>query len=351
MRLATIIQKPRTAGLLALAALAGLFAAPTAIANDSSAGLDTGGIVLLQNDQIAMEAEDLYISPEEVRIRYEFRNKSGRDQRILVAFPLPDVNVEALSEGDNGITRPDDENFVGFTTRADGVDIQPMVQHRAFVGGVDVTEVLARNSIPFVPPGDKLRKALLALPEQARQELASYGAISWMDPQYPRATWVLKTTFYWHQDFPAGRPITVEHRYKPVTGAFIMSADQLKPRKRGVYGEEDERTFAEGRASWPYHRYCMDDGFVRAALRRGMKDGSFRGLGREVNYVLRTGSNWAGPIKRFRLVVDKLSEKNLVSWCASGVKKIAPTRFEWVQTDFYPDRDLKILLIEFYDGN
>jgi len=64
---------------------------------------------------------------------------------------------------------------------------------------------------------------------------------------------------------------------------------------------------------------------------------------RWLSYVLTTGGNWAGSIGHFRLIIDKGSTDNLVSFCGDGVKKTGPTRFEMEKTDFWPARDLDIL--------
>jgi hypothetical protein len=66
---------------------------------------------------------------------------------------------------------------------------------------------------------------------------------------------------------------------------------------------------------------------------------------RRINYVLKTGANWLGPAKDFKIVIDKGKPDRLVSFCLDNVKKISPTAFEVRMKDFTPDRDLKILLI------
>jgi hypothetical protein len=50
------------------------------------------------------------------------------------------------------------------------------------------------------------------------------------------------------------------------------------------------------------------------------------------------------------LVVDKGEPDNLVSFCGEGVTKIGPTTFEMVKTDFWPDRDLDILILDRHEG-
>jgi hypothetical protein len=69
-----------------------------------------------------------------------------------------------------------------------------------------------------------------------------------------------------------------------------------------------------------------------------------------LSYALKSGANWKGPIKNFRMVVDKGKPGNLVSLCISGVKKISPTQFEIVRTNFEPTGDVDVLFVEFIDN-
>ncbi|NLH79937.1 MAG: DUF4424 family protein, partial [Phyllobacteriaceae bacterium] len=43
---------------------------------------------------------------------------------------------------------------------------------------------------------------------------------------------------------------------------------------------------------------------------------------------------------------DKGDTKNLVSFCADGVKKIAPTQFEVRAQNFTPTKDLSVLIVK-----
>ena len=64
-----------------------------------------------------------------------------------------------------------------------------------------------------------------------------------------------------------------------------------------------------------------------------------------VDYILTTGANWAEPIGEFRLVVDKGSSRNLVSFCGEDVRRISSTRFEMRRTNFTPTRDLSVVIV------
>jgi hypothetical protein len=61
---------------------------------------------------------------------------------------------------------------------------------------------------------------------------------------------------------------------------------------------------------------------------------------------LDTGPNWSGPIRDFRLIVDKGSPKNPVSFCGSGVRKISATQFEMRKRDFIPKANLEVLILQ-----
>lgn len=80
-------------GLAALVAVAAILHATAAFANDSTASLDAGGFKLTFNPNISMETDDLFLSRDEVRVIYRFRNESDHDIATLVAFPLPVVII------------------------------------------------------------------------------------------------------------------------------------------------------------------------------------------------------------------------------------------------------------------
>jgi len=45
-------------------------------------------------------------------------------------------------------------------------------------------------------------------------------------------------------------------------------------------------------------------------------------------------------------VVDKGDLRNLVSFCGDGVRKISPTQFEMRKSDFTPEGNLYVLILE-----
>jgi hypothetical protein len=55
-------------------------------ANDSSAAMAAGGLVLVKNDQVRMVSEVLRIAPRLVEVDYVFENTGSRDVTTEVAF-------------------------------------------------------------------------------------------------------------------------------------------------------------------------------------------------------------------------------------------------------------------------
>lgn len=309
-------------------------------ANDSTAELATGGLVFVRNDAIEMKSEDLFISAAEIRVTYRFVNRTARDVTVLVAFPMPDVK----GEQDTPVSLPTDDpvNLLDFRTSVNGKPVETRAEQRVFAAGVDRTQVLRDRAIPLAPHLGSTNEALDRLPREGWDELLrlklaeieEYDTGKGMQ-KHLAARWTLRTTFFWEQSFPAGAETLIEHQYRPSVGESVGTA-------LGSPGSSKEQWLAE------YQRkYCLDRDFLNSVARaaKGAKFGSPFAEER-IDYVLKTGANWAGPIGDFRVVVDKGEPSNLVSFCADGVKKISPTRFEWRKKDFRPNGNFAVLILK-----
>jgi hypothetical protein len=307
--------------LLALA-----LAAPAA-ANDSTAEHAAGGLVLTRSADIDMVSEDLFVSAGEVRVRYVFRNRTPRDIRTIVAFPMPDRDLSQEREMD--VAYPS-----GFQARVDGRPVRMEVQRRAVRGGSDYTIGLASQGL--LPTSDG--KDLDRLPKSVQAELVKLGLAEPDEYDAGRGmerhlapAWTVKESWYWQQVFPAGRDLIVEHRYVPGTGGSVDAA----------LGLPGFRATPEGRAM--IRDYCVEPSFL-AGLDRLRRRGPTPE--QRIGYILTTGGNWRSPIGSFRMVVDKGAPANLVSFCGEGVRKISPTQFEVRRKNWRPDRDLKLLIVQ-----
>jgi hypothetical protein len=332
----------------ALFVIATLATTHPASANDSSAEVAVGGLVLKPSEEIALVSEDLFISSAEVRVSYSFVNETERDVDLLIAFPLPDLPGGGFTESDGGIS-DDWPTSLKFSTKVDGQPVKLSYVEAAIFNGEDITRKLAAEKIPVFATTDAFHARINALPASKRKALIAEGLIeesgSGKQP-YWAAKWSARASVTRKQTFPAGATVQVEHRYTPVAGGSVGGA--LEPRFRKQNGVETDYT-RELRA-----KYCLEDdwlaSFDRAGRKRQTESGAFPYSETWLGYVLKSGANWKGPIRDFRLVVDKGNPESMVSFCARGVKKISPTRFEARYRDFEPSEDLNILIINWGGG-
>jgi Domain of unknown function (DUF4424) len=337
--------------------LPALLVATPLLANDGFGGLSATGLTFGQTDAVAMEEERLFISKDKVTVDYVFRNITSSDVTGEVIFPLPPIPANANLESSWNL--PEDagrDNLVNFTATVDGVDVPVTVDRIAVLEapweegrplaeqydapGRDVTADLVRLGIPLTVDVYETQAALMALDPARRAEIEALGLAEFVDtaastPDYAYPLWSVILRYHWTQTFPAGQEVRISHAYenRSAGGLFGWShppEDYMQP---------------------VTDQYCIDNSTSRAmakVLEQKPTDGEVfsMGLSWNIAYVLRTANSWAGPIGKFTLTLDKGAPENLISLCADGVKKTGPTTFVVEKTNFTPDRDLEILIVE-----
>lgn len=311
-------------------------------ANDSVGHLAAGGLVFGRTDAIEMREEDLFLSTREVRVGYKFHNRTQKDVATIVAFPLPDVTAPS---GTNNfvIPAPDEPaNFMQFETLVDGIPVAMSMEQKALAIGIDRTGELKDLGLAVSPLEKGVSERLGQLSEATLERLREQGMVEFdvFDAgqgmkRHVRPLWSVRTIYYWTQTFPAGNDVIVEHRYTPSVGGSaqtIVGASYATKEQLARYDD----------------RHCLTAGFVAAAKRLQSKASGNGGTiltEQRLEYILTTGANWLGTIGKFRLTVDKGSADNLVSFCMDGVRKISPTQFVVEKQDFYPEKNLDILIL------
>jgi hypothetical protein len=313
-----------------------------AFANDSTAELSTGGLIFVRNDNVEMRSEDLAISTKEIKVRYRFFNNADKDVTVLVAFPMPEIRID---DPDQNIAIPTEDpvNLLGFATTVNGQPVKTEVEQRVLAAGIDRTQLLKSLGVPLAPHLKATTDALDRVPQEKWDELTRIGLVEIDEfdagkgmERHLAARWSLQTTFYWEQTFRSKAETVIEHRYRPSLGASVQTS-------LGDPAEAKESWYAEYR-----QKYCIDKNFYAALdrARRAAKSPSGAPFSEErIEYILKTGANWSGPIQDFRLTVDKGDADALVSFCGEGVKKISPTQMEMRKTDYTPDGDLAVLIL------
>src|SRR5262249_1750668 len=145
-----------------------------------------------------------------------FRNRSARPVTTIVAFPMPDRDLEYEMESD--VAYPAD-----FHTMVEGRPVAMSVERRAMVHGRDLSAELLRLHLPVAPPAggpaDSIAQLIARLPRADKLRLARLGLIDAESFSAPEGeilpAWTVKETWYWRQTFPAGRTLDVRHQYTP----------------------------------------------------------------------------------------------------------------------------------------
>lgn len=149
-------------------------AAPT-LANDTSAVLTTGGLQFVTNQDIEMVSEDLFISRDEIRVTYQFRNNGTEDQTVLVAFPMPDITPNWWSP----VSYPEGpaDNPFQFETTFNGEPVAVELHEYAIAAGVDRTDYLREHEVPLLSFGEQASLATDKLDEATRAEMLHLGMV------------------------------------------------------------------------------------------------------------------------------------------------------------------------------
>ncbi|WP_201565220.1 DUF4424 family protein [Psychrobacter sp. CMS30] len=304
-----------------------LIAMTAAQANDSTGYVGAGGVEYIKNKDISMHSEDLYISKDEVRVNYEFKNLSNKDITETVLFPMP--AVPSFTDSDYADTSATYNNFKLWVN---GKPIIPDQHVRTFMRPIvvkdgdrtyadiflDTTEIFKScglNEADMMGPWtyqvdtDYVNQQLLDCNNKALDKFI-------YDRESLYMTWDSQVIYSWEQTFKANTITKVKHTYKPLVGGSV-DLDS------GQYGD-----------------FCVDDSTQRAFNKNGRP---YHAL----SYILTTGANWAKPIASFKLTV-KRDPNELVSFCWKGkgkVKKIGPTTFEIKESNFVPTHDFDVAFI------
>ena len=305
-----------------------------ALANDSTAELKTGGLVLLKSSKIEMQSEDLFISSKEIRIKYVFLNDSPTDIKTIVAFPMPKIKQSGWGE-DFEIPNVNSDNFLDFSTSVNGRPISARAELRAYQGDHEVTSILKAAGVPLTSNPRKMQNILENMHESTKRELIRDNLVD--ASKGPR--WSLAITYYFNIVFPAGKETTIEHKYRPSVGSS------------NVTSLGDPNLISQTRIKEEISKYCIDDATLKVIS--GAKKPPYMDYGspfteERISYILHTGANWAGPIGKFHLAIDKGSPDNIINLCY-GVTKSAPTLVEFSKTDFTPNNDIDILIFKPFD--
>jgi hypothetical protein len=331
----------------------------SAKANDTMASVKSGEIEYKVSPDVEMQKEELTISPEEINVVYEFFNHADHEIEADVAFPLPTMTpyseiwdeqyfaykkLERFAEEETSTlasvleARP----FLNFKRTVDGESYGYLSKVVALLpNGKDITAHLAQNQIPLS------RAFLLGIQEESwldknpklKEKIKKMNLLD--DKGMPK--WQDHTIFYWTQYFPAQKKVHVTHTYKPAAGYYWAYP-------QGKAASLDQVSLADAKLTWK--EFCPTPDFEKEVL--GLFQGDKTPQMSQVrpiavvDYVLKTGANWRGPIADFTLkIVPPVGM--IATFCApkgasytKGDQGVLTLHLQ----NFKPQEDLHILFVK-----
>src|ERR1700684_3077931 len=116
---------------LAATLLLSVTAISPALADDGTASIGAGGIILMKREpRITMAKEILTISPTKVLVDYDFRNDSDEDITTEVAFPIPAYGFP----GESDMWMPNQQGFDDFKLWIEEKPAKFTTETRASIG-------------------------------------------------------------------------------------------------------------------------------------------------------------------------------------------------------------------------
>ena len=291
-------------------------------ANDSTGYVGTGGVQYLKNNNIQMYSEDLFISKNQIKVDYQFKNLTDKDISETLLFPLP--RIDNAFESDFADT---EKLLKSFKVQVNGKSIQPEMHVRTFIQKdehskpVDVTAEFKQcgfTSTEMLNPWNRTSYDDEKFEHKLRNCKNSNLQSILPKQQDDSIMWSAQVIYSWKQSFKANAITQVQHQYAPLVGGSVS-----------LYPTEDSKT------------YCMDQNFKMGLKKAKAQHAPYQALG----YILTTGANWAKPIANFKLTIERDTDE-LVSFCWNGkVKKMSATQFQMTEKNFVPKQDLEIIFV------
>lgn len=313
-----------------------LLLAASTRANDTLVTLAAGGLIPIKSSSVVMESEKLRVSLDRVTVDYVFRNTSEQAIDAAVAFPMPELDGATLEVSPIELPSKDPLNFMSFKVTVDGKAISPKVEIRAFKKDNDITERLRTLGLPVSVLDPQMTAAIAKLPKARLRELEEEELL--VDEGTETAGkgekrmwpwWQTRILFHWTQHFPANGTVRVAHSYVPIVGGSYIDDDGSHIAQRYCGGEASLEKIKALKAKLPQKETA-----------------SFTLWWRSLRYILTTANNWSGPIRHFHLEIDSGSPDDVLLTCMPAVKQTSRTQYELDASDFRPERNLDLVIIQ-----
>lgn len=311
------------------------------VQGESRAALPTGTLQIPRPPELELRSLDITITPQEVRGRYVFHNRSNRDIAVRAAFAAPDLDAAAPGFGYMAIPLPEQLNFMGVSASVDNAPVTLMGEHHIFGSGLQQTHLLEDSGAPLQPASVVAWEALGKMGQQTLQDLRAAGLVD-MDQAgerlTPRPRWMLKTTWFWPQVFPAGKDVTVAWRHAASASSAAAPLPPPLPLQQGNAGAETTNL---------RHNCASVTAAVSDAAQIARKNGAGNDwlLERTLRQHVSTGPAVGGPAGVVTITIEAGADGALAATCAAGFQKAGPGLLRLRRENVAMDENLDVLFV------
>jgi hypothetical protein len=340
----------------------------TICANDTKVTVASGGIVIEEKDpDIQMISEKLKISPKRIKVEYVFFN-NGPDKTIKIGFPLPrspynmnspyphsswdeaEIALRLLYGDFSGSSTTLEKalqhcEIIDFSVSVDGERKLFNRHMRAYnASGKDITELLKKHRIPLSSAYLRgfTEEPPIGLFPGLEKKLKILGLLNGKN----QPNWYIQTTYVWENKFLFQKHTCIEHTYTPSSGRIFISQKDFTDNHQ-MYNHIDGSCIDLDQCTY-------DQKYLREFLKHWEEQSKnslkpnktiLKNLS-EVRYILKTGANWCGPIKKFRLEIKPENPNDLVIIAGQYKMTRMPDGVHVIELeDFTPKEDIRVWFI------
>jgi Domain of unknown function (DUF4424) len=301
---------------------AAIIAAP-AQSNTRTTELASGGLHFPYHPSIKLDRQEVRIGIDAVRLSYTLSSKADTDETLLVAFPLPDLDMSSLVWTALRLPIDNDSNFVGLSVTAGARTIDPELHQRARAMGIDVTQHLFQSNLPLFPFASGLVNQLTSLAPDRQARFARSGIAARIENRW-QPLWTLSSTLHWWQPVPKSAPTTISAAYKPVSGSAQFSSDDLARLKEShCIGARETDAIAK-----------------RATTNRPVSEIT------TITYSIAAGANQLGPAGSVRVVIELPDDTTIAATCQDGFRRTGPLTLEFALNNASLEDDIHIAFLK-----
>lgn len=168
-----------------------------------------GGIHSVHSPSLLIEQQNITISPEQIKVAYNFKNTQAIDIDETLGFSCPSYP---------------DENARLFSIMVNNMPLQYQTMQKAITNnGIDISAQLRVLGLPFEPV--TAMHHFDASPNR-NSIVARLHALNVIDKE-DMPLWTVKTFYYWQQKFPAHSNTYIEQAYKPISNNTQLNLNSM----------------------------------------------------------------------------------------------------------------------------